>query len=248
MHLQDYLQIVRKRWWIIVLIGLTAATTAYVFSKLQTPVYRSQAVYSVVINRVDSGAFNNVNKALNSYINRVYNRDTFQLIIQQLQLDVPVERLLKDVRMQGRDDLTITIEADSPNPDDPPRIINAVGDALLANVAEINRTAEGVDRIIVQRQSPAPVFKAKPLTKINVLAGGLLGAILGVLLAFILEYLDDTLKTASDVERYTELVTVGAIPSGAALGGRMRPRLRAAPTSGIITQGPAQPRNTIHDD
>ena len=36
--------------------------------------------------------------------------------------------------------------------------------------------------------------------------------VIGLLLAFLLEYLDDTLKTADDVERFASLSVLGAIP------------------------------------
>ena len=84
---------------------------------------------------------------------------------------------------------------------------------------------------------------AKPQTKINVLAGGILGGILGLLLIFVLEYLDDTLKTAEDVERFAGLATIGVIPSGAATGARRR---RPAAASGIVA-GKTPPDEDRHD-
>jgi capsular polysaccharide biosynthesis protein len=52
----------------------------------------------------------------------------------------------------------------------------------------------------------------QPNTRVNVLAGAILGLIVGLLLAFVLEYLDDTLKSSADVERFVGLTTLGAIP------------------------------------
>jgi len=53
--------------------------------------------------------------------------------------------------------------------------------------------------------------------------GLLVGLVLGVLAAFLLEYLDQTIKTASDVERSLTLPVLGRIPVGAG-GGRFRAR------------------------
>ncbi len=58
-------------------------------------------------------------------------------------------------------DLTITIEADSYNTEDPPRIINTIGNALLAKVAENNRLAEGQDRVNLDREEPGPVYQGQ---------------------------------------------------------------------------------------
>ena len=226
MRLQDYLQVVRKRWWLIGLVGLVAAVSAYGISKLTRPVYRSQTTYVATVNRLDSGAYNFLGQQLNGYIRQVHNRQTFTALSQQLQIDLPPEQLMQDVRLQGQStDATITIEADSTNVDDPPRLINAIGNVLLSKVAENNRLAEGQDRVNLARQEPNPVFQAKPNTRINTLAGGILGLVLGLLLAFILEYLDDTLKTAEDVERLAGQTTLGLIPSGAAQAARSRSRI-----------------------
>lgn len=228
MRIQDYVNIIRKRWWLVALVGLTAALAAYGFSKLQTPMYRAQAEYVAVVNRLDSGAAYTLDKTMNGFIKQVLNRDRLGAIAQQLQLDVSADVLLRDVRMQAQaNPPIIVIEADSAIISDPPRLINAVGDALLAVVAENNRLAEGQDRVNVRRTNPNPVFQSSPQTKINTLAGGILGGILGLLLAFFLEYLDDTLKNSADVERFAGLTTIGQIPSGAAQATR-RARLRPA--------------------
>ncbi|GAC1558488.1 MAG: Wzz/FepE/Etk N-terminal domain-containing protein [Herpetosiphon sp.] len=213
MLLPQYFAVLRKRWWLIALVILSAALSAFVISKLQRPVYRSRASYSAWINRTDSGAYMFVDKTLMSFIHLVKNPDRFEAISQQLQLDVSADTLLANVRMQPQpSDLSITIEADSTNPADPPRIINAVGDALTGVVAEKNRLAEGLDRINIQRESPHQVWKAKPLTRVNTAAGAFLGLILGLLLAFGLEYLDDSLKTSADVEQFVGLTTLIEVP------------------------------------
>ena len=237
MRLQDYLLVLRKRWWVIGLVALSSAVTAYGLSKLQRPTYRARATYSATINRADSGVYMFANQTLNNFIRLARNRTTFRAISQQLQLDVSAEKLLSVVRMQAQpNDLSIIIEADSPNTVDPPRIIDAVGQALIAKVAEKNRLAEGQDRVNIQPEEPDQVFKAKPNTKINTFAGGLLGLVLGLLLAFILEYLDDTVKTVDDVEQFIGLMTVGLIPTNAAMSATRRERSRPAVGLGLTSR------------
>lgn len=250
MRLEDYVRVLWKRWWIVGLIALTAAVAAYVFSKLQDPEYRSQARYSVLINRLDSGVNIFADKTLNNYRNLVYNKDQMQSVNDQLGLDRTGEALMEYVRVQPQpDQLLMVIEVDWRDPEIAQRIAAAVGERLNASVVEANRNLQGEDRVSLRLiESPQVGYLAKPTTRINVLAGAILGLILGVLLAFVLEYLDDTLKTAADVERYTELITIGAIPSGAAQSGRMRPRLRAAPTSGIIAQPAQRSEKHSHDN
>jgi capsular polysaccharide biosynthesis protein len=249
MQLQDYIQILRKRWWAIMLLAATATVAAYGFSKLQMPTYRSHVRYVVLFNRVDTGGNAFADKLLNSYVNMIYNKDQMELISQQLKLDVPGAALMEDVRIQPQPgELMIQIEADYTDPQSSQRIASAIGQQLNARVVEANRNYQGEDRVSLQLAESAQAgFLAKPRTRINMLAGGILGLVLGVLLAFFLEYLDDTLKSAADVERFTQLVTVGAIPSGAAQSSRGRPRLRAMPSSGLIAQSAQRSENYQHD-
>lgn len=247
MQIQDYINILRRRWWLIAVVAFTAAAVAYGISKTRTPIYRSQAVYGVYVNRVDSGANMFADKLLNSYIVFVYSPDALQSIANQLHLDRTGDWLMNYVRIQPQPDaMKIVVEADYFSPDDAQQLAAAVGDRLVAVVAEQNRTREGQDRVNVDvTQRAKAAWKAKPNTKINVLAGTILGAVLGLLLAFALEYADDTLKNVSDVERFAGLTIVGAIPSGAGDHARGRRQMRPAVASGLIAgRGAGRPGAT----
>ena len=249
MQLQDYLRVLRKRWWVIGLLAATAVVAAYGFSKLQTPLYRSQAKYVMLFNRLDTGGNMFADKILNGYVNLIYNKDQLELISRQLQLDKAGAALMEDVRLQPQpNDLMIVIEVDYTDPESSRNIANAIGQQLNARVVEANRNYQGEDRVSLQLAESAQVgYLAKPMTRINMLAGGILGLVLGALLAFVLEYFDDTLKSAADVERYTQLVTVAAIPSIAAQGGRARPRLRPVAASNLIAQSSPRSEKYRHD-
>ena len=77
--------------------------------------------------------------------------------------------------------------------------------------ARINEVMElGDIRIIDKALVPdAPI---KPKKKLNLAIGGVLGVMLGVMLVFFMEYLDNTIKTADDIERHLGLPVLGLIP------------------------------------
>jgi capsular polysaccharide biosynthesis protein len=251
MQINDYLNVLRKRWWVILLVAFSAAAAAYGFSKLQTPLFRSRVIYQVLFNRLDTGSNMFVDNLLNSYVGLVYQPDQMQAISDQLGLDVQSgEALMKYVRIQPQpESMRIVVEVDYFDPGEARRIASAVGGMLNARIVEANRNLEGEDRAFLQLAQSAQVgVLAKPQTRINVLAGGLLGAILGLLLVFILEYMDDTLKTADDVERFAGLPTIGTIPSGAAAGGRWaRPLGSAGFVAGLNRTADAGTSKDRHD-
>ena len=67
---------------------------------------------------------------------------------------------------------------------------------------------------IVNRAEPA-VRPVKPSLKLNLALSLLVGLILGISLAFFIEYLDTSIKTMDDVERYLGLSVLAVIPKGA---------------------------------
>lgn len=214
MQLQDYIQVLTKRWWVILLTAVSAVVAAYGVSKLQPQTFRAQAVYLAIANRADQGLALALRNQMNSYRELVHQPDALEQVSRQLRLDVSGERLMQDVFVQPRpDDQKIVIEADHRFREQAQAIVEAVGQRLEEEVNRINANLEGTDRINVTQIQSARIIGVKPNTRINVLAGAILGLVLGVLLAFVLEFLDDTLKSSADVERFVGLTTLGAIPT-----------------------------------
>ncbi|NJP04291.1 MAG: lipopolysaccharide biosynthesis protein [Chloroflexaceae bacterium] len=213
MQLRDYITVLRKRWWVIVLTTIAAAVAAYGASKLMPQTFRAQTVYLVVANRADNGLNIVLRNTMNSYRELLLQPDALDAVSEQLRLDVPGERLLEDVYIQPRpDEQKILIEVDNTMLDQAQLIAGTIGQRLEAEVTRINANLEGTDRINVTRIQQPRLIGIQPNTRINVLAGAILGLILGILIAFILEFLDDTIKSSADVERFVGLTTLGAIP------------------------------------
>jgi capsular polysaccharide biosynthesis protein len=218
MQLADYIIVLRRRWWVIMLVAAAAAVGAYTFSKLQTPVWRSEASYLVVPNRADQGLSILLQNSMDSYRVMALAPTQLEQISQQLKLDRNADWMLKYVRIQAQTDTRLMIvQADYPEAVDSgtaQRLADAVGNNMVALVSSLNQSIEGTDRINLRVNQPArAAIRWRPQTQINVLVGGMLGLILGLLLAFALEALDDSLKSASDVERFVGLTTLGAIPT-----------------------------------
>ncbi|MGQ9480078.1 YveK family protein [Chloroflexus sp.] len=213
MEIRDYVNVLVKRWWVIVLTAIAAVGSAYVISKLLPQTYRSQAVYLALANQADNGLNIVLRNSMNSYRELVMQPSVLDQISQQIGLDISGERLMEDVNIQPRpDEQKIVIEVDLPRLDQSQALADAVGERIVAEVNRINATLEGTARINVTRIQPARLVEIRPNTRINMLAGAILGLVLGIVLAFVLEYLDDTLKTSEDVERFVGLPTLGTIP------------------------------------
>ena len=225
MRMTEYLRIFRRRMVAIGLAVVLTAVAAYVFSKLQEPLYRSEASYLVVPNRNDNGLSIVLTNNMNSYKQLALARPQIEKLNAQLQLDRSPEWLLEHISIQANaDDRKMIVQVDYPDIDMAPRLANAVGENMAALVSSLNDGLEGTDKINMRVTTPAtPPKLYRPQTRINVAAGAFLGLIIGILLAFVLEALDDTLKSADDVERHVGLTIVGAIPAGSSHPDRRTP-------------------------
>jgi capsular exopolysaccharide synthesis family protein len=86
-------------------------------------------------------------------------------------------------------------------------------DGLLQRLKEVSVAGGvGTNNISVVDKAQVPTTMFKPVLKLNMLIALILGVVGGVGLALFFEYLDDTFKQASDVERGLGLPVIGLIP------------------------------------
>ncbi|MCL5287485.1 MAG: polysaccharide biosynthesis tyrosine autokinase [Acidobacteria bacterium] len=94
-------------------------------------------------------------------------------------------------------------------------------DGLLQRLKEAGVSAGlKASNIRVVDAAEPPKRPARPNLLLNLASGILLGALLGVGAAFLQEYLDNTLKTSEDVERFLRLPSLAVIPAAQTLNGR----------------------------
>ncbi|HJW82792.1 MAG TPA: Wzz/FepE/Etk N-terminal domain-containing protein [Anaerolineae bacterium] len=215
MELRDYLRILRKRWWIILLVTVLTAGAAYGFSAIQTPVYKSTIYLSVWPARIDNGAQLAAKSLLRAFAVYV-DSDTFaQRVINQLQLEMEAKALNEAVTIESKDeDFLIQIDVLNTDGEQANRIAKAWAEKLVEWRNQENQEQRKEDRVeaaIVQEPSYG---KFRPQTTLNTVAGGILGLMLGGLIVFVLEWIESgVLRTSEDVERAMGMTVLGAIPS-----------------------------------
>ncbi|HEY7065767.1 MAG TPA: Wzz/FepE/Etk N-terminal domain-containing protein [Chloroflexota bacterium] len=237
MQLREYAAVLRKAWWLIALTAAVTALSAVGFAKLQQPIYRSSVVLEVT-GRLDYGTSLAIEKQLSQLNNRIQTANLASEVDRRYQLDIGAERLLDKIHTKAfPDTITIQIDVDDTDAARAQRIANG-----FAEVFSERETAsqEGLPlqerRVVNQLDEARPARLYWPQTRVFLLSGLLLGAVLGVLLAFARDYLDDSLKTPEEVDRYLGLTTLGTIPRVPAGG---RPASATAPEVG---PGPGTPR------
>lgn len=214
MKIQEYIDILRRRGWIIILAAVITAVSAFAFSKLQTPVYRSSMEVSIQLARPDLGLTQSAKQLLSSYANVMWSEKRADLVIQTLGLYMDPRDLKGDVKIVSDDSIMIIkIEVDNPDGELANQIANTWAQLLVQWREEQNSRQDKEDRVFAEIIDPASYSLLRPKTSVNVAAGGLLGITMGTLVVFGVEWLQaGIIYDPADLEAETGLAVIGAIP------------------------------------
>jgi capsular polysaccharide biosynthesis protein len=216
MDLREYVRVLFKRGWMVVLIALVGGLGAIGFSKLQQPIYRSTISLGAIPARPDYGQGLASKELLHNYSQQIVTTKMLQPVIDQLQLDITPEKLKERVNVSADEaDLLINIEVKDPIQANAPKVAQAIADAFVVKHRQDNLQVDQQNRILVDvHDGPTPVELFSPKTRINAVAGGILGALVGVFVVFLLEYLESAyVRNSEDVERLLGLTVLGSIPT-----------------------------------
>src|SRR5512136_2297365 len=214
MDLRAYLDILRRRGWIIILVAVLAAVLALGISRIQTQIYRATARISAVPARPDWGLGNSAKDLLRNFVNNINTHDMANQVIARAQLDMNSYDLLAKVTVSAEpENFIIRIDAKDQDPEVAKKIATTMANEFVDERVAYYQTQDKNNRIevkLVDSVIDAPLYRPKPLT--NALAGLLLGGLIGVLIALALEWMSsDVLATVEGAERSLGLPVLGAI-------------------------------------
>jgi len=218
MEIYDYIRILRKRGWIIVVVALIAAASAYGFSKMQTPIYSANVKLSVVPARAtDWGSSNSLKDLLRNYAETIHTHSMASEVIDREQLDTDTGTLLGKLFVSpDSSTFTLQIEARDRDPKVAMDIVNRMALVFIENREQWNQQQDKRDRIDVNMLDSVYNLgyeQYSPKTRINTLAAGLFGLLVGALVIFFLEWLEmDVIRTTGDVEKTLNVAVLGNIP------------------------------------
>ena len=229
MELRDYLRILRKRGWIILLTTLLTAAAAYGFSQMQTVEYKSSISVFVRPERIDNGTLLATKQILRGFVAFINSRNFAQQVITTLGMDMLPDTLKGKVTIASKDeDYIIQIDVVDTAAAQSERIALEWANQFVQWRNQDNlkqRKEDRVDADIVQNPTTS---KFRPQTTLNVAAGAVIGFLLGVVIVFFLEAIEaNILRSPEDVERALGTTVIGAIPAAGADAARSRKKKAA---------------------
>src|SRR3990172_3041181 len=104
MQIRDYWQVFAKRWWLVLLVGAVAGAVAFGYSRVQTPLYRSNAFMLVSPSRFDYGLTLVIKNLLRQYSRQLETDKLGQTVSNRLSLDISPDELRRRVKVISVDE------------------------------------------------------------------------------------------------------------------------------------------------
>lgn len=210
----DYVRILHKRWWIIVVAVALTAGSALIFSKLQHPEYTSTAEIVIEPARPDWGLAQAAKMVLRTYMTVTDSDQWAQEVIDLLELPMTPQQLRSNAHFAAEDDrMVIKLEIEDYDGDQANDIARTWAQLLIQWRDNQNQRQRKEDRVYAYLRDQPRYVQSWPKTKVVTAAGSIFGLVIAGVVIFFLEWLEaGIVRTPQDLERQLNLIVVGAIP------------------------------------
>ena len=214
MELRDYIRILKRRGWLIILLAVLAAGAAFGFSKAQTTVWQASSRL-LITARPDFGQTQAARELRRDFAVWLNSSLRAAVVIDTLQLDMTPGELMGDVTIApSTSESVIQIDVENSDPDVAKDIARVWAELLEAERTVRNNDLRLEDRIFAELLDEPTVAIESPKPLINTAAGAVFGALLGIVNIFILEWIESgVVRRPADVERYLDIPVIGTIPT-----------------------------------
>lgn len=145
----------------------------------------------------------------NDYEELITSRPVVEQVAENLDLGVSYEALLGQVNVAKRENTRIIlIQVTYPDPVLAKEIANEFAEVSQKRLAQIMQ----IDEPTIAEEAVESKYPSSPNNKRNILLGAAIGLLLSVGFLVIRNILDDTIRSADDVEKFLRLNTLASIP------------------------------------
>jgi len=218
MELWEYVEVLWRWGWVILLVTALCTMGAVGFSKLQTPRYTSIVELNVTPARLDLGLSQTVINLLRNYVSSIQSESMARRVIKRLGLsNIDATTLCAQIKAEARQsEFKIKIEVTDQDPLFAQRVAQAVAEIFVGDVQAFALRQDPLDRITatILNGGAQAATRTWPRNKLLAFAGVGGGLTLGLLIALALEWARvDLVQTAQEVEDWLGLPVLGNIPA-----------------------------------
>jgi capsular polysaccharide biosynthesis protein len=224
--LMEYINIVKRRLWIVITLPLFFALVSALVTIFYLPeIFEADSTIYVISNR--NGSQDNMGISASQSdvmsdlrLSDILANDYRELIQRRVVLDEVIDSLgYREVISPAQLSNMITVDLKRNTrimqikvKNEDPQIAAILADRVTQVLAEIVSEKFELENITIIDDAITPNRPISPRFNLNVAIALVLGLMIALGLAFLLEYLDNTLKTGDDVEKYLKLPVLAVVP------------------------------------
>ena len=221
--------LLHKLWLLILCMVLAGGIGFLISSFLLTPQYESTTGVYILSSSADSNTLSYSDTQLASQLTKDYEelitcRSVLETVIEECSLEDDYGQLLARVSVENAADTRIVyITVKDPSPIRAQEIADSIREIASEHIKEVT----DVEAVNVVDTANLPENPSEPSVKKWTLLGAALGLVLCAAVIIVRYMLDDTIKSAEDVENYLGLSTLALIPLLQGESGEKKKKKRA---------------------
>lgn len=219
MDLRQYLDAVRKYWWVVVACGLLGGVFGVYGAKQAEPSFRGSVTFFVV-TRADP---TNPNSAVqqdtyarlrvNSYVALATTDSLARLVVEEADVPLQPGRVRGMLSASGDlDTVLLTVTVTTPTLDLATKLSEAVGTAFVDLVNDVEGVSADSSSVQLEVVSGPNVRQVPTRPTLSVALRGFMGGLLGLGLAVLLHLRDHTVRSQADLDAMGLEPVLGSIP------------------------------------
>jgi len=233
--LKELFQTIKKRMSMILLITFTAVAVSGILSYfVLTPIYSVST--QILVNKTSDDIQYNYSEVqtnlqlINTYNVIIKSDRILDIVAEEVNGNFTASQLKEKITVSSeQNSQVITLAVEDEDPNTAATIANKTAEVFQNQIAEIMKV-DNVS-ILAKAEVSETLSPVKPKPLLNIAIALVVGLMAGVGVAFLLEYLDNTIKTESDIEKLLELPVLGVISTIS------ESDLQAAPEQGRASRG-----------
>lgn len=213
--LKELLSVLLRRFWIIVMTGIGVMLAVFLLCNYAIEPKYEATTKIYVLNKQDSKSVVTYNdlqtgaQLTKDYMTLITSRPVTEQVIAELGLEMTHEELAKLISVNNPTDtriLEITVKYKDPF------LAKNIADAAR-NVSEEHITqVMDIEQVNVVEEANIPETPSDPNIMMDAILGGVLGIIIAIVIILFQYFMNDTIKTPEDIEKYLGISILSSIP------------------------------------
>ena len=210
--LLEIFSLLLRWWWLIILSAVLVGAAGFFVSSFVLPEKYESTTEIYILNNVENVTYSDIQmgtQLTKDYAHLITTRDVLEQVIEALDLEETYGGLAGRISVQTPTDTRIVaITVTDYDPAMAQNIANKVREVASEHITNVM----AIDAVNVASVANYPQNPSSPSIPKWTVLGFLIGGVLCAGVILVKYLLDDSIKTAEDVERYLELSTLGIIP------------------------------------